>query len=102
MEVFNKLKSLLFAEIINPLIILLFAAALLYFIWGVLRFIYYPENTKERADGKRHMIWGIVGIAIMLSVFGIMNFIFNTVTNNGTVTGPKGIKIEKPSPIRNF
>ncbi len=59
--------------IINPLIRLLFAAALVLFFWGVLQFIRGAGDEKSRETGKEHMIWGIVGMAIMVSVFAIIS-----------------------------
>jgi hypothetical protein len=70
-------------EIIVPGISLLFALALIYFFWGVVQYIINLNNPAGRTDGQRHMFWGIVGLAIMLSAFGIVNFVFNSVTRPG-------------------
>lgn len=63
--------------IINPFIAFLFVLATLIFLEGVVRF-YIAGDEKTREDGKRHIMWGIVGMFIMVSVFGIMNLIINT------------------------
>jgi len=66
-------------NIINPLIGFIFVLALLYFVWGVVRFIMNRDSNSDKAnEGKSHMLWGIVGMFIMLSVFGIMHLIVNT------------------------
>ncbi|MEI8270304.1 MAG: hypothetical protein WCG45_02960 [bacterium] len=64
--------------IINPLIILLFALALAFFLYGVLEFIFNQENEEKKTSGKSHMIWGIVGIVVMMSVFSLLQIIMNT------------------------
>ena len=64
--------------ILNPLITLLFAAAVVYFIYGLAQYLLNPENEEIRKTSKSHMLWGIIGIFIMVSVFGIMNMITNT------------------------
>ncbi len=64
--------------IINPLIGLLFALAVVYFLYGVFEFIMNQEKEEKRTEGKKHMIWGIVGITIMMGVFMIMNLLLNT------------------------
>ncbi|MFA5778284.1 MAG: hypothetical protein WC870_02225 [Candidatus Paceibacterota bacterium] len=64
--------------IINPLIGLLFALAVVYFLYGVFEFIMNQENEEKKTTGKSHMIWGIVGITIMMGVFMIMNMLLNT------------------------
>lgn len=74
--------------IINPLITFAFAAGLAMFLYGMVRFLANRDMSSEEANnGKRHMIWGIVGMFIMLAVFGIIQFIINTI-------GVKGIDIK--------
>lgn len=64
--------------ILQPLIYLLFAVALIYFLWGVFKFVAGQNNEEGQEEGKQHMIWGIVGLFIMVSVWGILNFIQST------------------------
>ena len=69
--------------IINPLILLLFALALVYFLWGVLEFMVNQDNEEKRTTGKKHMVWGIVGLTIMVGVFAIMSLILRTFNISG-------------------
>src|SRR3989344_1930891 len=69
--------------IINPLILLLFALAMVFFLYGVFEFIINQDNEEKRTAGKNHMIWGVVGLTIMLGVFGIMNMILKTLDVRG-------------------
>lgn len=64
--------------IINPLIILLFALALLMFFWGAAQFMLNVNDEQGKANGRRHMLWGIIGMVIMFSVFAILAAILNT------------------------
>lgn len=64
--------------IINPLIIFLFALAMVYFLYGVARYLLSPDNEEIRKASKSHMLWGIIGMFIMVSVFGIMTLILNS------------------------
>jgi len=68
--------------IINPLITLLFALAVVYFIYGLARYLLSPDNEEIRKTSKSHMLWGIIGMFIMVSVFGILNLIMNTLGVN--------------------
>jgi len=61
--------------IINPIIVLLFVLALAYFLWGVFQFIANGENEEKKTTGKMHMLWGIIGLTIMMGVFAFMNII---------------------------
>jgi len=64
--------------IINPLILLLFGLAVVYFLYGVFEFISNGDSEEAKTKGKSHMIWGIIGIVIMMGVFTILNVIMNT------------------------
>lgn len=72
--------------IINPLIVLLFALAMVYFIYGIARYLLSPGNEEVRKTSKSHMLWGILGMVIMISVFGILSLIMNTfgIENKGS------------------
>ncbi|MFW0870883.1 MAG: hypothetical protein ACKKL4_00245 [Patescibacteria group bacterium] len=65
--------------IINPMIVLLIAAALLLFLWGLLRLMIDLSNGGKGEEGKRHMLWGLVGLIVMISVWGIINLIANSI-----------------------
>jgi hypothetical protein len=51
---------------------LLLAVAVLYFVWGVVAFIIKAGDEKARIEGKHRMVWGIVSIVIILSVWGLV------------------------------
>lgn len=70
-------------EIINPLIRLLFGAATIIFLWGMVEFLMALDDESKKSKGKLHMIWGIIGLAIMVSVFAIINLIGDTVNSFG-------------------
>ena len=65
--------------IVNPAIYLLFALAVLYFMYGMLQFIRNAAESKERAQGARAMLFGVIGLAIMISSFALVNFIIRFV-----------------------
>jgi hypothetical protein len=73
--------------IINPAIQLLFLLALLYFLWGVFKFVKGSDADDSRETGKQHMIWGIFGMFIMISAYGILNFIIGSVGVDGKTQG---------------
>jgi len=63
-------------HIINPLILVLFALAFVQFVLGLFKFFQGKAGKNDSLEeGKRHILWGIIGMAIMVSVFGIMKFI---------------------------
>lgn len=66
-------------KIIDPIILFLFALATLYFLYGVLQLIQNAGNEEARKVGQQHVLWGVVGMFIMLSFWGIMHLICNTI-----------------------
>lgn len=64
--------------IIQPLVVLLLTAGVAYFIWGVAMFIWNSDNADERQKGTQHLIWGVLGIVIMVGVIGILRIATNT------------------------
>ena len=76
---FDKIKE----HILNPAITLLFFLAFLYFVYGVVQFIRHSDSEDGREDGQRHIMWGAIGMFIMISAYGIINLICNTVYCHG-------------------
>lgn len=75
MNVITVIKT----EILDPLIALLFAAAVVYFVYGAAMFVRAQKAEKGQEEGRSHLMWGIIGIFIMVAVYGIINLIANTV-----------------------
>lgn len=65
-------------NIVNPIILLLSAAAFVLFLYGLMRFIQTMSEGGDNKEGTRHMIWGIVGLAIIFCAYGIINFVITT------------------------
>ena len=71
--------------IINPIIILAFAVASVYFIYGVLEYIYKSRSDPAKMkEGRTHMLWGLFGMFIMISVFGLFRFLINSIPTGDT------------------
>ncbi|MFA6586160.1 MAG: hypothetical protein WCS86_03315 [Candidatus Paceibacterota bacterium] len=69
--------------IINPLIVFLFALAVVYFLFGVFQFISNQNDEEAKITGRNHMIWGVIGIVVMMGVFTILHVIMNTFNITG-------------------
>lgn len=73
-------------DIVNLLIPIAFALAVLFFFWGLATYILGAEDNKEVA--KKRMIWGVVAIFVMASIWGLVNFIAGTFgVDNGDQPG---------------
>ncbi len=73
----DQLISKITATIVNPIIGLMIVIAFAVFIWGIIEFIVNADNEDKRDEGKRHIIWGLVGLLIMVAVGGIIQVIAN-------------------------
>lgn len=78
--------------IVNPIIYFLVGLAVIYFLYGVFNFVRNAESSEKRIIGAKHIFWGVIGIAIMFSVFALVKVIQNTIgtgtpTSNPTVLG---------------
>ena len=69
--------------VINPIIYTLFAAAFVVFIFGLVQFATHLDNEEARSTGVRHMVWGIVGMVIMVGVNSILGIIDSTLRSIG-------------------
>ena len=73
--------------IINSAIIpLMFAVAVVFFVWGVIKFfIINADEEAKREQGKQFMLWGIIALAVMLSIWGLVNILGVTFGVNSSV-----------------
>jgi len=65
------------ADIIGPLTTFFFVAATVFFLYGVAEYVMGASNEEARTTGKRHMMWGIIGLVIMVAVQGIISIFQN-------------------------
>jgi hypothetical protein len=75
-------------------ILITIAAAILFFFWGLAKFILSAGDEEAKDAGKRIMIWGILAIAVMASIWGIVAWLQSATGVDGTV-GPATIKVPK-------
>ncbi len=62
----------------GALIPLLFAVAIGVFIWGVIQYLKNTTDPKKREEGRNFMIYGIVSLFVMISIWGLVGFLVNT------------------------
>lgn len=65
-----------FGDLINPAIGVLVAIGLLVFFWGLAKFIFRVGGDEKAVEGgKKLMLWGLVALFVMVSVWGIVAFL---------------------------
>lgn len=71
----------------NTIIQILIAFAVLYIIFNVVRYIMKADVPEERNKIGGAILWGIVGLFVILSIWGLVNILSNTFrTNNNAPT----------------
>lgn len=65
------------SRIIDLLIPIVFALAMLFFFWGLAMYIFGKEHDKEQA--KKTMVWGVIALFVMAAVWGLVRFISTAV-----------------------
>ena len=92
--VVNLIRSL-----INSAVPPLIAIAVFLFMFGLLRYVTAGDDEQKVKQGRSFIIYGIIGIFIMLSVWGLVNVLLNSVRlNNSTLPNPQQIQIIPPFP----
>ena len=78
MAVLNQFLDKVVAQIIDPIILLLAAAAFVLFIWGVFEFVAHAGDETKRKEGKQAIMWGLIGLVIIFGAYGIINLALGT------------------------
>lgn len=86
---FSNLQAIVqkIAAIVNMLIPLVFSLGILGFFWGLVKYIFAQSSEDGKKDAKNIMLWSLVALFIMASVFGIITLAQNTVGVNPAGTG---------------
>jgi hypothetical protein len=85
--IFN-LGGMLFARVVNPLIIIWVAISIALFLYIIFHSFWKRNTNPGPDDYKNNLMWPIVGLTIMFSAIGIAMFIGNT--GNEIFQGPAG------------
>jgi uncharacterized membrane protein YidH (DUF202 family) len=78
----ERLLQNILDNIVNPIITLMIGVAVVFFLWGVFDFVHNAESADKRKTGGIHMLWGAVGLFIMVTAYGILNLILGTINNS--------------------
>lgn len=77
--VFGNIVNPIIDNIVTPIIMLLFAVATVVFVYGVIQIMLKPADAEEHQKGKMAMVSGIIGMFIMISAWGIVYLVSDTV-----------------------
>ena len=108
--VFFAVPTLLFAQVsdlfdVKDLILailkrlgyLFWLAAIMVFFWGLVKFINNASDSKEHEAGKSLIIWGLISLLVLFSIWGLVKFFsdsFGVVNPDVCYIDSNGIRID--------
>lgn len=69
--------------ILFPLITLMLAVALLVFLYGGFEYVRGAANDGDREKGRRHLLYGTIGMLVMISALAILTIAAGTFNLQG-------------------
>ena len=71
---------------INSAVIpLLMSLAVVSFIWGVIQYVINSDDENKKSKGRDFMIWGILALTVMVSIWGLVAILGNTFGINNVI-----------------
>ncbi|MBI5405672.1 hypothetical protein HY972_01375 [Candidatus Kaiserbacteria bacterium] len=66
--------------ILNTVVVpIIFALAFVAFVLGVVKYFFLTtDNEGDRAAARKFVLWGILGMALLFSVWGVVNILLST------------------------
>jgi len=78
----------LILDLISVTIPVVMGLAVLFFAIGLAKFILKAGDAKSHADGKQFMIWSIIALFAMVSIYGLIIFAKNQFEFGGGIGFP--------------
>ena len=73
------------AYIINTSIVTLIGVATLVFMYGIIQYVIAQGDEKKLQAGKSYMLYGIIGLTVIVAVWGFVNLIVFTIFGGSSV-----------------
>ncbi len=78
-------------DLINRLIPFIIALTILLFLWGVFKFVSSGGDGESRKEAQGYMIWGVVALFVMVSVWGLVNILVRSFNLDNTAPASPGL-----------
>lgn len=70
-------------QFLNSVVPVLIALGVVYFVWGVITYVLSGDEEAKKA-GRDRIIFGIIGLAVIIGLWGLVNLLRNTFELNNT------------------
>lgn len=62
----------IFIDVIQSAIPVVVGLAVLFFFWGLVKYIFSQGNEESKIEGKNIMVWGLIGLFFIFSIYGVI------------------------------
>ena len=83
------------SAVVNFLIPLMLAMAVLVFFWGLVKYIANASDEAAKESGKTLMIWGMIALFVMVAFWGIIGYVQSSIGLSGSISAA-------PAPVVSF
>jgi hypothetical protein len=87
----GKIRDIM--NLVNPLLMVIVFAV---FLWGIIKFITAAGDENKRKEAKNYIIYGLIGIFVLIAWWGIIQIVLNTFF--GGSSGSPGSSPSSPIP----
>ncbi|MHB8651550.1 MAG: pilin [Minisyncoccota bacterium] len=74
--------------IMDTLTGLFVGAAIVFFLWTIVKFVMSPGDSEKRDEARAQMLYSIIAIFVMVSVWALVHILVNTLGGNNQVITP--------------
>lgn len=54
------------------------ALAMIWFFWGIIQYVLKADNEEKQMQARSYMIYAVIGMFVMFSIWGLVNLVRNT------------------------
>lgn len=86
------------SSVLNTIVPLIVGLSVLVIVWGIFRYISEAGDEEKRREARQFIVWGIIGVFFMLSIWGFVHILDNTFTLEKTIDQSKIPKVPQFRP----
>ncbi|OGF51717.1 hypothetical protein A3I27_04845 [Candidatus Giovannonibacteria bacterium RIFCSPLOWO2_02_FULL_43_11b] len=72
-------------DFLDSIIPILFLIATIVFLWGIILFITSGGDEEKRKEGRQYIIFGLIGLFVMVAIWGIVNVLVDFFDFGGVI-----------------
>jgi len=90
-----------FTSILNTATVLIVSVAVIWIIINVVIYLVGGKDSEKRHEGLMRIVWGIVGLFVIISIWGLVSILKNSFgTNNTASQGINNVEVQSVPPIQ--